>query len=70
MYGEEEPAPAAEALVSFADDVVSDQQTETDIKQLEGKHNMSLQQMKEFILGTVGWNFIAYYFIFYLYFSV
>ncbi|ELU03775.1 hypothetical protein CAPTEDRAFT_221083 [Capitella teleta] len=52
VYGEEEPAPAAEALVSFADDVVSDQQTETDIKQLETKHNMSLQQMKEFILGT------------------
>ncbi len=39
--------------VAFADDVVSDTQTETDVRQLEGKHKMTIQQMKEHILGSV-----------------
>lgn len=52
VYGEQEPTQG-ETLVSFAEEVVSDQQTESDIKQLEGKHNMSLQQMKEQVIGSV-----------------
>ena len=39
--------------MAFAEDVVSDTQTETDVRQLEGKHKMTLQQMKEKILGQV-----------------
>ncbi len=42
-----------EVYVAFADDVVSDTQTETDVRQLEGKHKMTIQQMKEHILGSV-----------------
>ena len=53
VYGEQEPVEMGETFVNFAEDAVSDQQTETDIRQLEGKHNMSLQQMKEHILGSV-----------------
>ena len=44
---------AGEPYVAFSSDVVSDQQTESDMKQLENKHKMSLQQMKEQILGSV-----------------
>ena len=52
-FDEEEPEVDGEALVSFADDIVSDSQTETDVKNLEGRHKMSLQQIKEQILGAV-----------------
>ena len=52
-YGEQEPDIAGETYVSFGNDAVSDQQTETDVKELEGKHKMSLQQMKEQVLGSV-----------------
>ena len=52
-FGEEEPSPDGEQFVAFTDDVVSDQQTVTDVRQLEGKHKMSIQQMKEQILGSV-----------------
>ena len=48
-----------EAFVSFADDIVSDAQTETDVKNLEGRHKMSLQQIKEHILGSVCNNFFC-----------
>ena len=51
-YGEDEPEPK-ETLVAFTADVVSDQQTEADVKILEGKHKMTLQRMKEQVLGTV-----------------
>ncbi|KAK2187817.1 hypothetical protein NP493_153g02003 [Ridgeia piscesae] len=44
---------AGEQYVAFSSDVISDQQTESDMKQLENKHKMSLQQMKEQILGSV-----------------
>ena len=52
-YGEPEPDITGETYVSFGNDAVSDQQTETDVKELEGKHKMSLQEMKEQILGSV-----------------
>ncbi len=52
-FGEEEPEQDGEAFVSFADDIVSDAQTETDVRNLEGRHKMSFQQMKEQILGAV-----------------
>ena len=52
-FGEDEPETDGEIFVAFADDVVSDTQTENDLKHLEGKHHMSLQQMKEALLNTV-----------------
>lgn len=60
VFGEEEPDVAdGEMFVAFADDVVSDSQTETDVRNLEGKHRMTLQQMKEQILGGVSSGFYA-----------
>ena len=53
VFGEEEPTDTGEAYVTFNEDVVSDQQTETDVRHLEGKHKMSVQQMKETVLGSV-----------------
>ena len=50
---EDEEGEGEEHYVAFSSDVVSDQQTESDMKQLENKHKMSLQQMKEQILGSV-----------------
>lgn len=40
-------------FVSYNEDKASEQQTESDMKNLEGKINMSLQQMKERIFSTV-----------------
>ena len=54
MFGEEEPDVNGENFVAFADDIVSESQTETDVRNLEGKHKMTLQEMKEQILGCVG----------------
>lgn len=48
-----------EKFVSYNEDKVSEQQTESDIKNLEGKINMSLQQMKERIFGSVS-DFMLY----------
>lgn len=62
-YGEQEPDIAGETYVSFGNDAVSDQQTETDVKELEGKHKMSLQQMKEQILGSVSLKRMAVYLV-------
>ena len=59
-FDEEEMDAEGEALVSFADDVVSDAQTETDVKNLEGRHKMSLQQIKEQILSSVSTMLSAY----------
>lgn len=53
LFGEDEPDTNGEVYVNFAEDVVSDAQTETDVKNLEGKHKMTFQQMKEQILGQV-----------------
>ncbi|KAI0239141.1 hypothetical protein LSAT2_010110 [Lamellibrachia satsuma] len=50
---EEDDDDVVEPYVAFGSDVVSDQQTESDMKQLENKHKMSLQQMKEQIIGSV-----------------
>ena len=52
-FGEEEPEQTGETYVAFDDVVVSEQQTETDVMALEGRHKMTLQQMKELILGNV-----------------
>jgi len=40
-------------FVSYNEDKASEQQTESDMKNLEGKFNMSLQQMKERIFASV-----------------
>lgn len=44
-------------FISFNDDKASEQQTESDMKNLEGKVNMSLQQMKEKIFSSVSAGF-------------
>ena len=51
--GKEDDGGEQEPCVAFSSDVVSDQQTDSDMKQLETKHKMSLQQMKEQIVGSV-----------------
>ncbi|XP_013386604.1 uncharacterized protein LOC106156055 isoform X2 [Lingula anatina] len=54
IFGEEEPDDVdGEVYVAFNEEVVSEQQTETDVRKLEGKHNMTLQQMKEMVLSTL-----------------
>ena len=51
--GKGEDGGDQEPCVAFSSDVVSDQQTESDMKQLETKHKMSLQQIKEQVVGSV-----------------
>ena len=53
LFGEEEPEPNGQVYVTFEDEGGSEEQTETDVKNLEGRTRMSLQQLKEQILGTV-----------------
>ncbi|KAL8598265.1 hypothetical protein ACOMHN_035215 [Nucella lapillus] len=50
MFGEDEPEPTGQTYVTFEDDHVSDEQTETDVRNMEGRFKMTLQQMKEHIL--------------------
>ncbi|XP_070180129.1 regulator of G-protein signaling 22-like isoform X2 [Littorina saxatilis] len=50
MFGEDEPENTGQAYVTFEDDHVSDEQTESDVKNMEGRFKMSVQQMKEHIL--------------------
>ncbi|XP_076099179.1 uncharacterized protein LOC143068768 isoform X14 [Mytilus galloprovincialis] len=52
LFGEEEPDPNGQVYVQFEDERGSEEQTETDVKNLEGRTRMSLQQLKEQILGT------------------
>ena len=53
VFGEVEPTPPAQKLVEFNEDRVSEAQTEKDVEHLEGKHKMSVQFMKEQVLGSV-----------------
>ena len=53
MFGEDEPEPTGQAYVTFEDDHLSDEQTETDMRNMEGRFNMTVQQMKEHILCSV-----------------
>ena len=53
IFGEEEPTPTAQNMVAFGEDAISDTQTEADVQNLEGKHKIPLQTMKEQLLGTV-----------------
>jgi len=51
---EEQGADALMTSAAFAEgDVISDVQTEEGVRSLEVKHRMSLQGMKELVLGTV-----------------
>ncbi|KAK3576327.1 hypothetical protein CHS0354_039734 [Potamilus streckersoni] len=54
MLGEEEPEPNGQVYVTFDDEGVSEEQTETDVKNLEGRLKMSFQQLKEQLLGSYG----------------
>lgn len=51
-FGEPEPETTGENLVAFAEDVISDTQTEHDVRHLEGKHNIPVQAMKEQVIGS------------------
>ncbi len=54
VYGETEPqSDGGQPYLTFGQDAVSDQQTETDMRNLEGKHQMLLQEIKEQTLGSV-----------------
>lgn len=53
MFGEEEPEPDGNVYVTFEDEGTSEAQTETDVKNLEGRLKMTFQQLKEQMLGTV-----------------
>lgn len=53
LFGEDEPDPDGRVYVSFQDERVSEEQTETDVKNMEGRLKMSLQQLKEQVLGKV-----------------
>ena len=53
MFGEDEPEPGGQAYVTFEDEETTDDQTETDVKGMEGRFKMSVQQMKEHILCSV-----------------
>ncbi|ESO83511.1 hypothetical protein LOTGIDRAFT_236545 [Lottia gigantea] len=48
----ETPVPTGEPFVTFEDDLVSEAQTETDVRNLEGRLKMTFQQMKEQVIGT------------------
>ncbi|KAL4237950.1 hypothetical protein ACF0H5_002660 [Mactra antiquata] len=52
MFGEDEPEPDGNVYVAFDDEGTSEAQTETDVKNLEGRLKMTFQQMKEQMLGT------------------
>ncbi|XP_067682061.1 regulator of G-protein signaling 22-like isoform X1 [Haliotis asinina] len=52
LFGEAEPEPTGERYVVF-EDSSDDDNTETDVRNMEGRLRMSLQQMKEQVLGTL-----------------
>ena len=54
MFGEVEPEPDGNVYVAFDDEGTSEAQTETDVKNMEGRLKMTFQQLKEHMLGQVG----------------
>lgn len=61
LFGEDEPDPDGRVYVSFQDERVSEEQTETDVKNMEGRLKMSLQQLKEQVLGKVRTDSVVLY---------
>ena len=53
LFGGEEPDHDGQVYIRFPDEGASEEQTETDVKNMEGRLKMSLQQLKEQVLGTV-----------------
>lgn len=53
MFGEDEPEATGQTYVTFDDDHISDEQNETDMKNMEGRLKMTTQQMKEQALSSV-----------------
>ncbi|XP_061163908.1 regulator of G-protein signaling 22-like isoform X6 [Saccostrea echinata] len=51
LFGEDEPDPDGRVYVSFQEEHASEEQTENDVKNMEGRLKMSLQQLKEQVLG-------------------
>jgi 5-hydroxyisourate hydrolase-like protein (transthyretin family) len=58
LFGEDEPDPDGRVYVSFQDEHASEEQTETDVKNMEGRLKMSLQELKEQVLGKVKEHFL------------
>ncbi|XP_033734034.1 uncharacterized protein LOC117323122 isoform X2 [Pecten maximus] len=54
LFGEAEPDTQGQVYVTFEDEHVSEEQTENDVKNLEGRLKMSLQELKEQALGSYG----------------
>ncbi|KAK3093892.1 hypothetical protein FSP39_021520 [Pinctada imbricata] len=52
LFGGEEPDADGHVYIRFPDEGLSEEQTETDVKNMEGRLKMSLQQLKEQVLGT------------------
>ena len=50
---EEDEAPENEPVVEFDDDELDEAQTEAEVKGITSKHQMSLQELKQEILGSV-----------------
>ena len=50
---EEDEAPENEPVVEFDDDELDEAQTEAEVKSITSKHQMSLQELKQEILGSV-----------------
>ena len=53
LFGEAEPELGGQSFVQFDEDGISLEQTETDMRTLEGRLKMTVQQVKERFLGTV-----------------
>jgi len=52
LFGEAEPELGGQSFVQFDEDGISLEQTETDMRTLEGRLKMTVQQVKERFLGT------------------
>ncbi|XP_012937168.1 uncharacterized protein LOC101859632 [Aplysia californica] len=52
LFGEAEPELGGQAFVQFDEEGISEEQTETDMRNMEGRLKMTVQQVKEKILGS------------------
>ena len=53
LIREDDPMPDGPNYVTFEDDGMSEKQAETDVQNVAGRLKMSVQQMKELVLGSV-----------------
>ena len=53
LFGEPEPELGGQSFVQFDEEGVSEEQTETDMRNMEGRLKMTIQQVKEKMIGSV-----------------